>query len=179
MLSSCFYVSLFFFNHAFQNSFNSSCLDTNSTCCPNFCTCIITFDCFSPICCLVWNFHSSTALLALCGWFFIFQRLVATFAYSFDDHRTVHRNISVVKPTRCTSVSTLFYFGMTFYMFRTVFPSIISSLRQYIQLSNRYCCLLVSKLTAVSVWQMSVAVCTVLNCWWWTERPSETCRVSF
>jgi len=24
-----------------------------------------------------------------------------------------------------------------------------------------------------------VAVCTVLNSWWWTERPSETCRVSF
>ena len=24
-----------------------------------------------------------------------------------------------------------------------------------------------------------VAVSTVLNCWWWTERPSETCRVSF
>ena len=51
--------------------------------------------------------------------------------------------------------------------------------RQYIQLSNRYCWLLASKQTAVSVWQMPVAVCTVLNCWWWTERPSETCRVSF
>ena len=50
-------------------------------------------------------------------------------------------------------------------------------------LSNRYCCLLVngyvSKQTAVSVWQMPVAVCTVLNSWWWMERPSETCRVSF
>jgi len=34
-----------------------------------------------------------------------------------------------------------------------------------------------SKQTAVSVWQMHVAVCTVLNSWWWTERPSETCRV--
>ena len=38
-------------------------------------------------------------------------------------------------------------------------------------------CLL--KQTAVSVWQMPVAVCAVLNCWWWMERPSETCRVSF
>ena len=54
-------------------------------------------------------------------------------------------------------------------------------------MSNRYCCLLASKQTAVSVaaskqsagsvWHMPVAVCTVLNCWWWTERPSETCRV--
>ena len=34
--------------------------------------------------------------------------------------------------------------------------------------------LLASKQTAVFV-----AVRTVLNSWWWTERPSETCRVSF
>jgi len=39
--------------------------------------------------------------------------------------------------------------------------------------------LLASKRTAISVWQMPVAVCTVLNSWWWTERPPETCRVSF
>ena len=87
--------------------------------------------------------------------------------------------ISIVKPTRCTNVSNLFYFGMTLYMFRTVFPSIISSSRLYIQLSNRYCCLLGSEQSAVSVWHMPVAVCTDLNCWWWTERPSETCRLSF
>jgi hypothetical protein len=41
--------------------------------------------------------------------------------------------ISRVKPTRCTNVSNLFYFGMTICMFRTVFPSIIRSLRLYIQ----------------------------------------------
>jgi len=40
--------------------------------------------------------------------------------------------------------------------------------------SNR---LLASKRTAVSVWQLPVAVCTVLNSRWWTERPSETCRM--
>jgi len=49
-------------------------------------------------------------------------------------HMAVHRNIiSIVKPTRCTNVSNLFYFGMTLYMFRTVFPSIIRSSRLYIQ----------------------------------------------
>ena len=48
----------------------------------------------------------------------------------------------------------------------------------YRHLSNRYSCLLASKQTAVSVWQMLVAVCTVLNSWWRTERSSETCRVS-
>jgi len=26
---------------------------------------------------------------------------------------------------------------------------------------------------------MPVAVCTVLNSWWWTEIPSETCRELF
>ena len=41
--------------------------------------------------------------------------------------------ISIVKPTRCTNVSNLFYFGMTLYMFPTVFLSIIRSSRLYIQ----------------------------------------------
>jgi len=51
----------------------------------------------------------------------------------FDVHRAVHRNIiSIVKPNRGTNVSNLFYFGITLYLFRAVFPSIISS-RLYIQ----------------------------------------------
>jgi len=41
--------------------------------------------------------------------------------------------ISIVKPTKCTSVSNLFYFGMTLYMFQTVFLSIIWSSRLYIE----------------------------------------------
>jgi len=54
--------------------------------------------------------------------------------HKFDVHRAVHCNIiSIVKPSRCTSVSNLFYFGMTLYMFRTVFSSIIRSSRLYIQ----------------------------------------------
>jgi hypothetical protein len=39
--------------------------------------------------------------------------------------------------------------------------------------------LLASKQIAVPVWHIPVAVCTVLNSWWWTERPSETRRVLF
>ena len=50
--------------------------------------------------------------------------------------------------TRCTNLSNLFYFGMTLYMFRTVFPSIVRSSRLYIQQPNRYCCLLASKLAS-------------------------------
>jgi hypothetical protein len=37
------------------------------------------------------------------------------------------------KPTRCISLSNSFGFELTFYMFRTVFPSIIRSSRLYIQ----------------------------------------------
>ena len=59
---------------------------------------------------------------------------VHVFAFEFDVYRAVHRNIIfIVKPTRCTNVTNLFYFRMTFYMFRTVFPSIIRSSRLYIQ----------------------------------------------
>ena len=57
--------------------------------------------------------------------------------------------ISIVKPTRCTSFS------------------------------NRYCYLLASKQAAVPAWHIPVAVCTVLNSLWWTERPSKTCRAFF
>jgi len=44
------------------------------------------------------------------------------------------KSFSMEKPTRCTNVSNYFIsFGMTLYMFRTVFPSIIRSSRLYIQ----------------------------------------------
>jgi len=50
----------------------------------------------------------------------------------FKVHRAMcHNIISIVKPTRCTSVSNLFYFVMTLYMFWTSFPSVIRSLRLY------------------------------------------------
>ena len=41
--------------------------------------------------------------------------------------------ISVVKPTRCTNLSNLLYFGITLYMFRMVFPSIIRISSLYTQ----------------------------------------------
>jgi hypothetical protein len=49
----------------------------------------------------------------------------------FDVCRNVHR-ISIVKPTRCT-ISQIYFFLTTLYMFRTVCPSIIRSLKLYIQ----------------------------------------------
>ena len=38
-----------------------------------------------------------------------------------------------IKTNQMHDISNLFYFGTTLYMFRTVSPSIISSLRLYIQ----------------------------------------------
>jgi len=37
------------------------------------------------------------------------------------------------KTNQMNNISNLFYFGTTLYMFRAVFPSIIRSLRRYIQ----------------------------------------------
>jgi len=116
------------------------------------------------------------------------QNMDVNHRLNFDVHRVVHPNIiSIVKPTRYANVSNLFYFGMTLYVFRTVFPSIIRSSRLYIRGTATRICqtdtavlqVPASKQTAVSAWQMPVTVCTVLNSWWWTRRPSETCRMSF
>jgi len=75
----------------------------------------------------------------------------------------MHRNIiSIVKPTRCTTVSNLFYFRMTLYTFRTVFPSIIRSSRLYIQQPNRYCCLLASRYLVASRQQYLFDKCLLL-----------------
>jgi len=47
------------------------------------------------------------------------------------DDSTIY--ISIVNPTRCTISQIYFIFGTKLYMFRTVFPSIVRSLRLYIQ----------------------------------------------
>jgi len=57
-------------------------------------------------------------------------------------------------------------------MFWMVFPSIIRSSRLYTQ--HQVYVIQVSWLLA-SGHGMEL-VCTVLNSWWWMERPSETCR---
>jgi len=62
--------------------------------------------------------------------------------------------ISTVKPTRCTNVSNLFYFGMKLYMFRTVFPPIISSSRLYIQQQA-----FVRQILLSACWQADSSIC--------------------
>ena len=77
------------------------------------------------------------------------------------------------KTNQMHNISNLFYFGTTLYMFRTISPSIIRSLRLCIQHVIQVLWL---QAATEPVWQ---SVCTVLDSWWWTERLSETCRLSF
>ena len=94
---------------------------------------------------------------------------VSTDKCFFDVHRAMHRNIiSIVKPTRYTNVSNLFYFGMTLYIFRTLFPSIISSSRLYIQQPNTHCCLLASGYPLASRQQCVFDKCLLLCVQSWT-----------
>jgi hypothetical protein len=105
---------------------------------------------------------------------------------ALNDDCYVHFTLCI-KTNQMHNISNLFYFGTILYMFRTVSPSIIRSLRLYIQHQvyvYRFCgCLLAGTrwkcCHTEPVWHISDAVCTVLDIWWWTERPSETCRLLF
>jgi hypothetical protein len=93
---------------------------------------------------------------------------------------------SIVNPKRCSNFSNLFYFwdntlhvsdGLSVHHqeFKTVHTA-----TGICQTDTAVCLLLGTrwnKQIAVSVWHIPVAVCTVLNSWWWTEIPPETCRV--
>ena len=70
-----------------------------------------------------------------------------------------------VQRTRC-KLSHFIYFCTKVYMFQVVFQSIIRSSELHIQ-------------SQVLIWQIPDAVCAILSSWWWTEKTSETCRVSY
>jgi hypothetical protein len=97
--------------------------------------------------------------------------------------------IPVVKPTRCTSFSNYLFLHNTLHVseglsvhhqeFRTVHTATgicqtDRATREWEGISFHL--VPFSKRVTLSVWHMPVAVCTVLNSWWWTERPHETCR---
>jgi len=68
--------------------------------------------------------------------------------------RFVAKRLNHCATSRCTNVSNLFHFGMTFYMFRTVFPSIIRSSRLYIQ-QQAY----VKQILLSACWQVDSSIC--------------------
>ena len=124
--------------------------------------------------------QSGSKLITVCAvWFEISLRKILK--YQNDKHKYIQAFEFISKfvgpciviyfyskTNQMHNISNLFYFATTLYMFRTVTPSIIRSLRLYIQ-HQVY-------VTQV-LWLL--AVCTVLDSWWWTEKPSETCRVLF
>ena len=65
------------------------------------------------------------------------------------------------KPTRCTNVSNLFYFGMTLHVSDglSVDHQEFKTVHINRHLSNRYCCVLASKQTATGICQTDTAVC--------------------
>ena len=106
------------------------------------------------------------------------------------------------KTNQMHNISNLFYFGTTLYMFRRVSPSIIRSLRLYIQHHAIQVLWLLADaqyLKFILFWNNTLhvsdglsvrhqdsetvytasGICTVLGSWWWTDRPSETCRMLF
>jgi len=102
---------------------------------------IVYYDLISSPCinsmsylCIVGLFIKLLFLFYCFDSFFTVRIVTLMTCFISDIHRAVHRSIiSIVKPTRCTNVSNLFYFGMTLYTFQMVFPSIIRSSRLYIQ----------------------------------------------
>jgi len=73
---------------------------------------------------------------------------------------------------------SIIYFCKMFYMFQTVFPSIIRDSKLHIQL-QAFVRPLPLPAVAVTVWQKPEAVCAVLSPWRSTEKLSETCRASY
>jgi len=72
---------------------------------------------------------------------------------------------------------------MKLYMFQTVPLSIIRSFSLYTQqwyMSYRFADRVeLSASCQQTCMAYTIAVCTVLDSWWWTEKLSGTCRVSF
>jgi hypothetical protein len=83
--------------------------------------------------------------------------------------------IPIIKPTRCTDFSNLFFDWNSACFEQYTCPS---SGVYHCTHSNGIC-----HTGAHSCQQTcmtyTIAVCTVKNSWWWTEELSETCRVSF
>jgi len=101
---------------------------------------------------------------------------------------TVHCDkFLIIKPTRCTKFSNLFRnetlrisdsSSVHYQYFFTVHTSMVYVTQVCWQLASRIrMTLLVSCHQTCMTY--TIDVCTVKKSWWWTEKLSETCRVSF
>jgi len=86
---------------------------------------------------------------------------------AFDVHVTVHRDKFLkIKPTRCTNFSNLFLEWNSTCLGQFLCP-----------LSGVFHCTHSNGICHIGLLTYTIAVCTVKNSWYWTEEPSETCRV--
>jgi len=108
----------------------------------------------------------------------------------YDIHMSVHRNtISNYSQQDATLFEFIYFYRRSTCFRRFLRPSSGAHNCTY---SFRYCqpilllaatveeisCPLTSSQLTCMIYTV-YAVCTVLNSWWWMERPSETCRVIF
>ena len=106
-------------------------------------------------------------------------------------HVTVHCvQFLIIKPTRCTDFSNLFWdwkstcFGQFLCPSSGVFHCTHSSGICHTGLltaceQDQDCSILILLASRQQTCMTyTIAVCTVKNSWWWTEKLSETCRVS-
>jgi len=98
----------------------------------------------------------------------------------FDVHVTVHSDkFPVIKPSRCTDFSNLFLEWNS-----TCFGKFLCPLSGVCHCTHTATVCHTGLLTAARSCQQTcmtytTAVCTVTNSWWWTEKLSKTCRISF
>ena len=124
-------------------------------------------------------------------WFYLMLSDVFTCSCLFDAHATMHHvKFLRIKPTRCTNFSNLFLewnatcFGQFFCPSSGVFHCTYSNGICYTGLlteceqDHDSILILLASCQQICM-PYTIAVCTVKNSWWWTEKLSETCRVSF
>jgi len=135
--------------------------------------------------------------MALRGWACSLCPSVWGFHHPFNNSARIWRSrdrvswsVLIIKPTKCTNYSNLF-FWMKLYMFRTVPLSIVRSFSLYTQQwymsywfadslqtgSGQNCSSVLILLASLMTY--TIAVCTVKNSLWRTGELSETCRVLF
>jgi hypothetical protein len=113
--------------------------------------------------------------------------------FGFKSSLTEFYGIFIIKETRCTNFSNLFWnetlhvsdnFSVHHQEFFTIYTAMVYVLQFCRQISNRIRLELISILILPASCQQTrvtytIAVSTVKNSWCWTEELSETCRVSF
>ena len=106
----------------------------------------------------------------------------------------MHRNIPIIKPTRCTDFFQILFWNETLHVsdssfvhhheFLTVNTTMVYVIQVCRQLSvrirmERSSILILPDSRLQTSMTYTIAVFTVRNSWWWTKELSETCGDSF